>query len=88
MINRPATNEEIFNTFNTRRIQFKHFVREIYNPRAKNGVSQRQYASSKLTNVDGVPHVKYQGELQAVQASYYTLDNGNSFVANLRLDIP
>ncbi len=89
METRPATNEEIFHYFrHIQRVQYRHFVREIYNPRSKNGISHRQYSRSKLHNIDGVPHVRYQGELTPIVAIHFTLDTDLTFVCRVRIDNP
>ncbi len=88
MITRPATNEEILHAFrHNRQVRYRHFVREIHNPRAKNGVSHRQYSNAKLHNISGVPHVRYQGKLEPVAALHYTLiESGHTFVTRVRID--
>ena len=88
MKTRKAAPEEIFAEFGSRRVLYRHFVREIYNPRSENGVTHRQHSRSKLRNIDGVPNVKYQGKLYPVTATHYTLDSGTAFVASAQLDSP
>ena len=84
---RPATSQEIFDHYRVdRRVRFRHFVREIFSPRATNGVAHRQYNSGKLQSVDGVPSVRHQGAVQPLRATHYTLDTGTTFIADLRLD--
>lgn len=87
---RTATNAEIIqhNDFNLKygwRVQYEHFVRETYNPRAKNGVSHRRYSRSKLYVIDGVPHVKYQGRMEPVVGLHFTTDNGTETVGCLKI---
>ena len=89
MKTRKATSEEIFAQFrHGRSVLYRHFIREVSNPRAENGVSHRQHGRSKLRNIDGVPHVMCHGEIQAVTATHYTLDSGTEFVASVKLDSP
>lgn len=68
------------------KVMFRHFVRETFNPRAANGVSHKQYSHSRLRSINGRPHVMHHGKLEPVTANVYTLENGKTFVANLRLD--
>lgn len=84
---RPATNEEILREYRYTRANYRHFVKEIYNPRARKGVSHRQYTRAKVHNVDGVPHVRYDGELVPVRATYYTLGE-RGFVSHVEIDNP
>lgn len=86
MERRTATPQEIFAEARNRRVLYRHFVREIYNPRSINGVSHKRYSRSKLRDIDGVPHVMYRGELCAVTATHFTLNSGTAFVAAIRLD--
>ena len=88
MNRRKATSQEIFSEFGNRRVLYRHFVRECYNPRSENGVTHRQHSRSKLRNVDDVPHVMYQGELYPVTATHYTLEGGCMFIASVKLDSP
>jgi len=91
---RKATNQEILDanrsrvTGKYRSVRFRHFVREMNMPHAKNGVAHRQYSNSILRDVDGVPHVRQHGELHPVQASHFTLDNGTTLVCLIKLDSP
>lgn len=87
---RPATAAEIIehNSFNIKhgwKVQYRHFVRELYNPRAKNGVSHRQYSRSKLRVIDDKPMVMYQGKLVEVTGEVITLPNGREIVSLLRI---
>ena len=89
MLFRKATNAEIIAEARIGRyhyrVQYEHYTREIYNPRAKNGVSHRRFSRSKIRDIDGVPHVQYKGELEPVIATHITLDNGATLVARVRL---
>ena len=87
---RQATTQEIlrFRDFDIRhkmKVRFRHFVREIYNPRAKNGVSHRQHSRSRIRVVDGVPHVRHHGELHEITGDLVTLESGTQFVGDLRI---
>ena len=83
---RQATIKEIneYLVYKTRP-RFRHFVREIYNPRAEHGVSHRQYSSSKIRMIDGLPHVQHLGDLIEITATHYTLDTGRTFISDLRV---
>lgn len=75
MKNRPATLDEIVHhlRFAIRygtRVRYRHFVVEVADRRAKLGVRHKEYDSSKITMIDGVPHVKYHGKLEPIQATY------------------
>jgi hypothetical protein len=89
MIRRIATAAEIFHSQRyIRRTRFRHFIKEIYNPRAKNGVSHRRHSSAALRDIDGVPHVTHNGERVAITATHYTLDTGLTFITSIRVDSP
>ena len=68
-----------------RPVRFRHFVREIYAPRSKNGVRHKQYSSSRLRVVDGVPYVQHHGELVPMTATYVELDNGRGIIFDFRI---
>lgn len=92
MNRRQATAEEILAdrsiSFDIRRnlqSRFRHFVREICNPRAKNGVSHRQYSRSRIQVIDGKPHVAHHGELCELAGDLITLKDGRQFIADLRI---
>lgn len=86
---RIATAAEIFwSQRHVSRTRFRHFTKEIYNPRAENGVSHRCYSSAALRDIDGVPTVTHNGEPVAITATHYTLVTGTKFVADIRIDSP
>lgn len=90
MQHRQATAEEILahKAFDIRRgvqVSYRHFVREIYNPRAENGVSHRQYSRSHIRVIEGKPHVMHLGEIQEITGDLVTLDTGRQFVGDLRI---
>lgn len=89
METRKATSQEIFEHFrNHKNIRFRHFVREIYNPRSKTGVSHREFSRSKLYNIDGAPHVKHHGKFEPITATHYTLPSGHTLIALVKIDNP
>ena len=83
---RTATPEEIIKD---RRIhsrpRFRHFVREIYNPRAKHGVSHKQYTSAKMRVIDGRPFATYKGDLVELTATIIAIDGRAPLVLDLRV---
>ncbi len=87
MKRRQATPEEVIEHF-TRfgRASYRHFVKEILNLRAEHGVSHRDHTSARIHDVDGVPHVTYNGLLAVVTATHFTLESGTTFLADLRID--
>ncbi|HSF96239.1 MAG TPA: hypothetical protein VLA52_14535 [Thermohalobaculum sp.] len=89
---REATPQEILEdrsiAFNIKRgwkISYRHFVRELYNPRARNGVSHRQHSRSKIYVIDGHPHVRYQGEFAEITGTHVTFPSGQTFIGDLRI---
>ena len=88
---RPATDVEIvdghaWDIRYDRKVQFRHFLSERYSPRAKNGVSHHEYSRSRLYVVDGVPHVRHHGRLQAVSAYVVPASDGvGSCMFDLRI---
>ena len=91
---RPATPEELIVASTSkgngqlRRVLYRHFVRETYNPRAANGVSHREYSRARLQIVNGVPCVQYQGKLEPVRATHITTESGVEMVALIVIDSP
>jgi hypothetical protein len=86
MERRAATFEEIFRHFkHYRQVSYRHFVREVRHRRAEYGVAQREIGRSRLYDIVGVPHVRYQGKLWEVTADFITLENGG-VVVDLRLN--
>ena len=67
------------------KIRFRHFVREVYAPRALNGVAHRYYTTSKTTvNDDGRAIVAgglFKGE--ELTGTHYTLDN-HTWIGDIR----
>ena len=56
---REATLPELIKALGGRtKVRFRHFIRECYAPRARNGVKHVEYTTSKVTLIDGVPHVR------------------------------
>ena len=89
MIRRQATAEEIIATgtkYSGQRVGFRHFVMELYSPRAKNGVQHREWSRSRLYVRDGRPYVRHHGQFEEITGEHFTLDNGQTFVAALRLN--
>lgn len=89
---RQATHQEILDahrsrvTGDFRRVLYRHFTREIYNPRARNGVSHRVFSRARLMDIAGVPHVTYHGQPHPVRAIHHTLPDGRTFIAGICLD--
>ena len=86
---RTATNDEIINSsrYQHSRVRFRHFIKEIADCRTETGVRHQRYSSAKPVVIDGIPHVKHQGEMQALRATHVTMnDNGSTFISDLRLD--
>ena len=74
------------------RIRYRHFVREISNPRAKNGVSHKQYITRRVHVEGGRTFIKHQLPSGLVARDYLTgthctLD-GRRFIADIRVDSP
>lgn len=69
-------------------VQYRHFVREISNPRAKKGVNHRQYSRSLLRDIDGEPYVMYHGKLEKIRGQHITLESGRTFTACYVIDSP
>lgn len=89
MKNRRATNAEILGHYHRgrdRRVSYRHFVQEIADNRTEHGVAQRQRTSARIHDVDGVPHVRKGGVLEALTATHFTLESGTEFLTDLRLD--
>jgi hypothetical protein len=83
MEHRPATEREIAASYREgQRVSFEHWVRETYNPRARNGVSHRTVTRAKVRLVNGVPSVVYLGDLYPLKATHYTLPGGKTFIAS------
>lgn len=90
---RPATAPEIIELKSLeirhgRPVQFRHFVKEVPSPRARNGVAHREYARSKIYIEAGVPMVRYHGKMVAVTASFITFADGRTTLFDLRIDSP
>ena len=66
-------------------VTFRHFTMEMNNPRARNGVSHRQYSRSTLRLVNGKPSVRHHGKMVEVTGTLYTLEDGRQFVGLLRV---
>lgn len=95
---RRATNNELaqhlaFEIRHGRRAMFRHFVREVYAPAARNGVRHVQYGRARVQLVDGVPHVRHHGRMQALTATWQDTDAGGvpypkPLIFDVRLDSP
>lgn len=67
------------------RARYRHFTTEVLNRRARNGVSHRQHSRSKITMINGQPHVRHQGAMRPVTCSVATLAGGKQVSFDLRL---
>lgn len=67
------------------RARYRHFTIEVPNRRARNGVSHRQHSQSRITVIDGRPHVRHQGAMQPVTCSVATLADGKQISFDLRI---
>ena len=85
---RATAAELIHDQRHIRRTRFRHFVRELNNPRAKRGVSHKQITAAKLHVIDGEPHVTHHGELVPVVGTLVTIHGigCRPFVIDIRLD--
>lgn len=78
---RQATSEEIVTRFkHYSRVSFDCYVREVYDPRAANGVRHIRRASARMQLVDGVPHVRHHGRLERLYARFTYLPNGSHVI--------
>lgn len=87
---RTATTAEIvehFALFNRPRI--RHFTKEIYCRRGRNGVAHRKYTSAKIFEQDGKVFAKLQGRVQELTADHciYSYESGarHEHVLDLRI---
>jgi hypothetical protein len=48
---------------------FRHFVVELSAPRARNGVSHKQYSRAMVRLIDGAPYVRHHGRMERLTAS-------------------
>ena len=72
-----------------RSVRFRGFVREVYAPRAKNGVAHREYFRSRMIERDGVPFLRVEGmELVEAAATVGILPDGREFLFDLRIKSP
>lgn len=86
---RRAKNEEILEHYQVGicPASYRHFLQEYVDNRTKSGVSHRRRTSARVHDVDGVPHVRKDGVLEALTASHFTLmKSGREFLGDLRLD--
>ena len=67
------------------RIRFRHFVRETYSPRAKNGIAHRQYTTAKIDTITVISG-RYRNAKLA--GTHCTLPCGTTFVTDIRIDSP
>lgn len=90
MKHRPATPREIIDDQGYRirsglKISYRHFLHErAYGP-GKHGVKHVQFTSSKITLKDGLPHVRYMGDLVELTATHYTTEDGTQFLSDYRI---
>ena len=87
---REATAAEVIeaNAFDIERgwkIGFRHFTRELYAPRAKNGVQHRRHSRSKIRVIEGKPFVMHHGKLEEITATLWLRDDGKPVVFDTRI---
>ena len=84
--NRP-TNEEILAYWKPgQRVQFRHFIHEIEDRRAANGVRHVRYGKSTLrVSQDGRPFVRHHGKNEFLTASV-AIHNDQKYLYDLRID--
>jgi len=79
---RPATKQEIIARYREGfRVSFEAYVREVYDPRAENGVRHIKKGSSKIRHINGCPMVVRHGELYELHATVIVLDSGVEVVS-------
>jgi hypothetical protein len=69
-----------------RAVRYRRFISEHICPKAVHGVAHRIYSRSKLRVIDGVPFVRYQGELREVTAT--VLEGERPVVFDIRIKSP
>lgn len=71
------------------RLRYRHFCREVYNPRARNRVSHRTHSSARpFVGNDGKVYVRHQGkahEITGTLVSYPESTGIRPFVADIRI---
>lgn len=91
MLTRKATDAELiahtnWEVSNKRRLRFRHFVKELYAPNRKNGVRHIEHSKRVAYVKDGQLFVFFQNRDQKLTGTHVTLDNGKTFVSDVRLD--
>ena len=68
---RLATNAEILARYPAgRRVSFDAYVRDVYDPRTETGVRRVGRGSSKVREIDGIPHVRRHGRLERLYGTH------------------
>lgn len=68
------------------RCRFRHFVKEVYAPRRKNGVRHIDHSKRVPFIREGQAFVHFQGRDQKLTASLCSPDDCSEFVYDVRLD--
>lgn len=68
------------------RLRFRHFIKEMYSPRRRNQVRHVSHSKRVAYVKDGQLFVFFQDQEQKLTGTHVTLDNGQTFVSDVRLD--
>lgn len=86
MQHRNATLAEVVKAVRVgQKMSFRHFIKEIYAPRSRNGVRHQERSISTILMVDGVPSVKHHGRIEPLTGSIATMDDGKEIFYDLRI---
>lgn len=90
MKHRQATDDEVRDDIERSirigsKVKVRHFTRELYAPRSKNGVKHVNHTSVKPFIKDGKAYAKIRGETHELTASHATLPSGRGIVWDHRI---
>ena len=89
LIIRAATDAEVLDYYLSkhgfrRKVSYRHFIKELYCPRAESGVQRRRRTTATIHDIDGVPHVIKDGAPAALTGDHCTLGE-HRWIGDLRL---